>query len=106
MLRMHSLRRWPLLGVVGMLTACLSTPPVQEMSDARQAIAAAEEAEAETHAPAALAEARRLLEVAQRQIQNESFGSARMNAVRAKDQATQALTTSKTLDGVAIDLRQ
>jgi hypothetical protein len=105
MLRSHCLRRWPLLGVFGVLGACVTTPPVQEMSDARQAIAAAVDAEAGRHAPETLAEARRFLETAQEQLQEEAYGSARLNAVRAKNRASQALTSSQALSGSAADFR-
>lgn len=101
----HCPRRWPLLGVFGLLGACASTPPVQEMSDARQAIAAAVDAEAGRHAPETLDEARRYLETAQQQLQQQSYGPARMNAVRAKNRAAQALTTSKALSDSAADTR-
>jgi hypothetical protein len=75
------------------------------MSDARQAIAAAVDAEAGRHAPETLDAARRYLETAQQQLQEQSYGSARLNAVRARNRATQALTTSKALGGSAADYR-
>jgi hypothetical protein len=103
MLGSHCLRRWPLLGVFGVLGACVTTPPVQEMSDARQAIAAAVDAEAGRLAPDTLAEARRFLETAQQQLQEEAYGSARLNAVRARNRAAQALSTSKTVSGSAAE---
>jgi len=65
------------------------------MSDARQAIAAAEQAQAAKFAPESLGEARRFLADAERQIQEEAYGPARMNAVRAKNRAGQALRTSQ-----------
>lgn len=101
MLRSRCPRQWPLLAVVGLVAACVTTPPVQEMSDARQAIAAAADADAARHAPETLAEARRLLETAQQQLQEEAYGSARLNAVRAKNRAAQALTLSTDVDGSA-----
>jgi hypothetical protein len=74
--------------------ACVTTPPVQEMSDARQAISAAEEANAGKLAPETLGDARRFLEQAEQQLQQEAYGPARMNAVRAKNRAAQALRSS------------
>jgi hypothetical protein len=79
-----------------LLLACLgvvacTTPPVQEMSDARQAIAAAEQANGAKLAPESLNDAQRFLADAERQIQQEAYGQARMNAVRAKNRASQAL---------------
>jgi hypothetical protein len=79
------------LGVAG----CVSAPPVQEMSDARQAISAAEQADAGRLAADTLADARRFLEAAERQIQEEAYGPARMNAVRAKNRAVQALRSTQ-----------
>jgi hypothetical protein len=65
------------------------------MSDARQAIAAAEEANAERVAADTLADARRFLAEAERQIQEQAYGPARMNAVRAKNRAALALRTTQ-----------
>jgi hypothetical protein len=76
------------------VTACITAPPVQEMSDARQAISAAVEANAPRLAPDSLGDARRFLEQAEQQIQQQAYGPARMNAVRAKNRATQALRSS------------
>ena len=72
-----------------------SAPPVQEMSDARQAIAAAEEAAAEDLAPEPLNDARRFLETAEELLRQEAYGGARINAVRAKNRAVQALEASQ-----------
>jgi hypothetical protein len=79
--------------------ACVSSPPVQEMSDARQAIRAAEQADAALVAADTLADARRFLEEAEQQIQQEAYGPARMNAVRAKNRAVLALRSSQTRNG-------
>jgi hypothetical protein len=65
------------------------------MSDARQAIIAAEEADAERLAASSLNDARRFLAEAERQIQEEAYGPARINAVRAKNRAQQALRSSQ-----------
>ena len=78
-----------------MLAGCVTSPPVQEMSDARQAIAAAEEADAAEHAPAVLGEAQRYLAEAEQQLREEAYGPARANAVRAKNRAVEALTTAQ-----------
>lgn len=79
--------------LVVLLAGCVTSPPVQEMSDARQAIAAAEEADAEKLAADTLADARRFLAEAERQIQEQAYGPARINAVRAKNRAALALRT-------------
>jgi len=74
---------------------CVTTPPVQEMSDARQAIAAAEEADAQRLAAGVLDDARRFLEEAEQQIQQQAYGPARLNAVRAKNRAASALRSAQ-----------
>ena len=74
---------------------CATSPPVQEMSDARQAIAAAEDANAVTLAPTPLGDARRYLSQAETQIRNRSFSLARTNAIRAKNSAVEALQVSQ-----------
>ena len=90
--------RAPLSLVALMVAGCVTAPPVQEMSDARQAISAAEQAAAAGVAGDTLAEARRFLEEAERQIQAEAYGPARMNAVRAKNRAVLALRSTRTRD--------
>jgi hypothetical protein len=80
---------------VAVLVGCATSPPVQEMSDARQAIAAAEEANAAERAPDTLSEARRFLETAENLLREEAYGPARVNAVRAKNRAVQALEASQ-----------
>jgi hypothetical protein len=83
-----------MLAVVVAVSACVTAPPVQEMSDARQAINAAVEANASRFAPESLGDARRFLEEAEQQIQQQAYGPARMNAVRAKNRAALALRSS------------
>jgi Domain of unknown function (DUF4398) len=78
------------------LAGCVTSPPVQEMSDARQAISAAEAANAERLAPESLRDARRFLAEAEQQLQQQAYGQARFNAVRAKNRAALALNASKT----------
>jgi hypothetical protein len=77
------------------LAGCVTAPPVQEMSDARQAIAAAEQADAGRVAADTLADARRFLAEAERQIQEQAYGPARANAVRAKNRAVLALRSTQ-----------
>lgn len=78
-----------------LLVGCVTAPPVQEMSDARQAIKAAELAEGDRLAADTLGDARRFLAEAERQIQDEAYGPARMNALRAKNRAALALRSSQ-----------
>jgi len=88
-----------LIVLVALIAAgCATAPPVQEMSDARQAIAAAEEADAARLAPVPLTDARRFLAQAETQIRNQSYTMARSNAVRAKNRAVDALNASQSTD--------
>jgi hypothetical protein len=68
------------------------------MSDARQAITAAEQADAARFAADTLEEARRYLAEAERQIQEEAYAPARANAVRAKNRAVLALRSTQAAD--------
>jgi hypothetical protein len=83
-----------------LLAGCVTAPPVQEMSDARQAISAAEQADADRVAADTLADARRFLAEAERQSHEEAYGPARMNAVRAKNRAVLALRSTQERDAV------
>ena len=85
------LRRFGAVAVAAVLTACATSPPVQEMSDARQAIAAAAQAQAGKYAPSPFSDAQRYLAEAEQQLRREAYGPARANAVRAKKRAQQAL---------------
>jgi hypothetical protein len=77
------------------LAGCGSGPPVQEMSDARQAIAVAKEAGAEDRAAEALRDAEALLESAQRNLSDRAYGEARRDALRAKLKALDALAIAE-----------
>lgn len=73
------------------LGACASvSPPVQEMSDARQAIAAAREADAGKYAPAQLTKAAESVRSAERHIERHAYAAARRDAETAKSLATEA----------------
>lgn len=76
---------------------CVSAP-VQEMSNARQAIAAAEEAGAAQRAPAELAAAQTLLSRAEQRLQDKRYREARRAAVAAKLRAAAALEASEAGD--------
>ena len=69
--------------------ACASAP-VQEMSDARQAIRSAEEVNAAQHSPQQLQQARDLLGRAQAKLRIGVYGEARRLALDARDLAIQA----------------
>ncbi len=72
------------------LAACAAAP-VQEMSDARQAVAAAEEAGAAEHAEVRLGAARRYLESAEYKLEQHFFTGARRDAESAREEALAAL---------------
>jgi hypothetical protein len=64
--------------------------PVQEMSNARQAIVAAQKAGAEQYAPEALAEAQRLLASAKANSNKGDYRTAREEADQAREKAIEA----------------
>lgn len=98
---MHSLpkiRLLMLLFVAVIAAACATTgPPVQEMSDARQAIAAAEEAGAGQLDSATLQTAETKLAAAEAQLQERMYRNARKLAISAKEAAIEALLRSRSL---------
>jgi hypothetical protein len=81
------------------VASCATAPPVQEMSDARQAIAAAREAGAVDLAGDRLGEAEEFLDTAEDYIDaggSANFWQAKQAAIRAKEAAFEALLTSRT----------
>ena len=76
------------------LFACASAP-VQEMSNARQAIAAADEAGAEQVAAPLMAEARALLASAEAKLERHNYVGARTDATNARLKAVEALDQTK-----------
>lgn len=73
------------------VVAACETMPVQEMSDARQAISAAREAGAEEHAAEQLLAAQASLESAEEYLNSRNYGVARREALAAKTAAIDAL---------------
>ena len=80
------------------LSACVTAPPVQEMSDARQAIQAAEAVGASTKAPEPYAEAQESIEEAESALQSGDYSKAREQAIRAKSNALEARSKALTED--------
>ena len=76
--------------------ACETAPPVQEMSDARQAIAVAREAGAADLAAVELAEAEKYLQSAEQKLNDQAYREARNDALEAKTRALNALKASET----------
>ena len=78
-----------LLLALGLVAGC-ATAPVQEMSDARQALLAARQAGAATRAPQIYSRAEALLQQAQDQLSVGGYASARDLAEEAKKAAQEA----------------
>ena len=84
------------LGMTLSVSGCISGPPVQEMSNARQAIKAAVEAGAAKGAAAQdLTEAQQLLERAQVRFEGQAYREARVSAVAAHGKAKKALSIAQ-----------
>ena len=80
------------------ISGCESMP-VQEMSDARQAIMAARDAGAEEHATSQLQAAEASLESAEKYLSSRNYSVARREAIEAKTQALEALHLSEAAAG-------
>ena len=78
-------------------TACETAPPVQEMSDARQAIAVAREAGAAETAAFHLKAAEDYLESAEAALNERAYSEARRDAKHAKMKALDALKAAEQL---------
>ena len=79
-----------LIGLL-LVAGCSTSPPVQEMSDARQAVAAAKEAGAEQTAAEDFRAAEAYLDSAQRKLSEHAYAQARRDALQAKTKAHDAL---------------
>lgn len=84
-----------LVSALVLAAGCEIAPPVQEMSDARQAIAVARDAGAETHATEELREAVLFLETAEQRLNEERYAEARRAALAAKSKALTARRLSE-----------
>ena len=87
-----------LVALAGVTAGCATAPPVQEMSDARQAIAAAREAGAENLAADDLAQAEAMLDGAEEYLElgtSAAYWQAKKNAIAAKEVAFEALLTTR-----------
>jgi len=89
--------------LVALSVAACAGAPVQEMSNARQAIRAARDAGAAKTAPQTLNEAQTLLDRAEGNLQRREYRDARRDAVAARDKASEALSASRPLAGSAHD---
>lgn len=75
------------LMIVFTLSACATLPPLQEMSNARQTIAAAKEMNSSADQSQKIQEAERLLSRAERRMEVNLYESARQDALRAQKEA-------------------
>ena len=87
----HIARMPGILVVAALALAACAGAPVQEMSNARQAIRAARDAGAEKTAPQVLNEAEVLLNRAEDSLERRAYREARRNAIAARDKAAEAL---------------
>ena len=87
----HRSRMPAILAVAALALAACAGAPVQEMSNARQAIRAARDAGAERTAPQKLNEAEALLIRAEDSLERRAYREARRSAIAARDKAAEAL---------------
>jgi len=92
--RLGGLRLAAAFTVLALLIACAGAP-VQEMSDARQAVAAAEQSLAGKPVSPDLAKARQYLQSAQAALDAGDFGAAREDAEVARQLALRAMGLSQ-----------
>jgi len=78
------------LWLVSLLLVACAAPPVQEMSDARQAVDAAVESGAMGAAPEKMNSAKVALKMAERLLRDHQFSAARYYATDAKRKALDA----------------
>ena len=88
--------------VLAVLISCATMPPLQEMSNARQTIAAAKEFSDEAKNSKRILEAERLLARAERRIEVNLYEAARIDAVRAQSEAIKYLEESFADDHLVI----
>ena len=94
------LRCLAILVLGGMGLAGCAGAPVQEMSNARQAIKAARDAAGELSRPQSLVEAEALLNRAEDSLQKRAYKAARRDAIAARGKAAEALSTARTADDI------
>ena len=82
------------LAILVLALAACATAPVQEMSDARQAIRSAEAVGAAQRSPDSLTAAHRLLRKAQTSLEAGAYDQARQDALDARVQAIKARETA------------
>ncbi len=86
---------WASALLLSVLVAACGTAPVQEMSEARQAIAAARDVGARDYASDQYNKAESLLKTAEHMLNNRHYDKARQNANEARDEAIRARETAQ-----------
>ena len=84
--------------LAGALACGCAGAPVQEMSDARQALAAAQQVHAEKGDAADLQRAQQYLDAAQKALDADDYSTAREDAQLARQSALRALSISQGQD--------
>ncbi len=85
-----------LLFALGLAVAgCATQPPVQEMSDARQAVEAARDVGAQEYYPSLVEEANMRLSSAESNMRSGVYWAAKRDAEAAKDYAIDALLSTR-----------
>jgi hypothetical protein len=87
---------------VAFLLGCRTAPPVQEMSDARQAIVAAAAAGATHGSSPEYAAAQAAIARAEAHLQAQEYGRARLAAQQAKHHAAAALAGAQHADAPVV----
>ena len=96
-------RNWLLVLLLIVTAGCQTGPPVQEMSDARQAIAVAKEAGAAQLAAEELRAAEEHLHDAEESLIDKAYAQARRAALQAKRSAMSALSISENAESMDPD---
>lgn len=93
----HPVLQIALLGLAMLAEGCATTPPAQEMSDARQSLEAAQTIGAVEHAPEALGNARQLLSQAESDMQKGDYEKAQRDAIAAHEAAREAVAIAQAI---------
>jgi len=85
--RKHLFFVFTALALLLLLSACAGLPPTQEMSDARQALQAADDVEASQILSERMVRVEALVHDAEQNLSRHHYGLARQSALAAKDEA-------------------
>ena len=99
-------RTWPALIAAALLLSACVTIPIQEMSDARQAIAGAEDVGAERYAAHSLNSAVKLMAMAESDLAEKDYTHAREAAIEAKKFALRARDLGGAFQRLSMQMEQ